>query len=78
MRHVRSILFLIVAFVTFFPAQGFAASLQVNWTANNEEDLAATRCITAQTRALCPDRGCGELHHYTISSAQAGFTYYGR
>jgi hypothetical protein len=77
MRHVRSILFLIVAFVTFFPAQGFAASLQVNWNANNEEDLAGYKVYYGTNPgSYAQTVDVGNSTTYTISSAQAGFTYY--
>lgn len=77
MRQTRHTLIMIAIFIALFPAEGFAASLRVSWSANTESDLAGYKVYYGtQSGSYSQNIDVGNVTSYTISSVSSGTTYY--
>jgi len=77
MRQARHIFVMIVVLIALFPAEGFAASVRVSWSANTEEDLAGYKVYYGtQSGAYSQSVDVGNVTAYTIASVQSGATYF--
>ena len=76
MRNIRSIFFLIVVFLAFFPDTGIATSLQVTWNADTDSDLAGYKVYwgtASNTYGTPASVTSGTTYDISV---QAGTTYY--
>jgi hypothetical protein len=77
MRQLRNILFIVVAFMTLFPAPGIATSLQVNWNANTDADLAGYKVYSGtQSGTYGSPVDVHNVTSYQIDNITSGSTYY--
>jgi hypothetical protein len=77
MRQLRIFLFIIFSFLMLSTAPGFASSLNVTWSANNETDLAGYQVyygLQSKTYGTLVD--VGKATGYQITNVQSGSTYY--